>query len=146
MTWNDAIAAVESGDFVPYTRPQCAATGAGALDSGTERCSRCSRCTRLARLDESGRCYACRPRPPVCDCGGEARHEAGCPVSTTPKVVCAWCSAVVSPGREPASHGLCGPCATSYFYALDQSGPQREVELDAEAERVARCVRASVTP
>lgn len=30
---------------------------------------------------------------------------------------CAWCNAVLSPGREPVSHGICEGCARTYFPA-----------------------------
>ncbi len=34
---------------------------------------------------------------------------------TPNRVECSWCNAVMSPGREPVSHGICQPCALQHF-------------------------------
>lgn len=43
---------------------------------------------------------------------------------TTPiRVECSWCSGVISPGREPVSHGICPACAKEYF-GFSEGDPQ----------------------
>ena len=46
-----------------------------------------------------------------------------------PSVVCAWCKAVLSPGAEPASHGVCAHCL------------QRHLGLEAEMVKAAEATR-----
>ena len=29
----------------------------------------------------------------------------------TLRIICAWCRTILAEGREPASHGICAPCA-----------------------------------
>jgi hypothetical protein len=34
-----------------------------------------------------------------------------------PAVICAWCSAIMSAGSQPTSHGICDSCAQKVFGA-----------------------------
>jgi hypothetical protein len=96
--------------------------------------TRCTNCTRITdNLDENGLCYGCRPKPPVCSCNGET-HDAGCPLAKPRALVCAWDGVVIREGRGPASWGICDHCASTHFYADDQSGPAREALASALAE------------
>lgn len=36
----------------------------------------------------------------------------------TPRVICAWCKAVLSEGSEPVSHGICESCDEKHFGGL----------------------------
>lgn len=47
-----------------------------------------------------------------------------------PTVVCAWCKAVLSPGTEPASHGVCPHCLQQHL------GLEEEMVNAAEGARV----------
>jgi hypothetical protein len=74
MTWEEAIAAVESGNVNVYAPAASAeARGAAALDRDTKRCVRC---TRLAKLDDESRCYGCHQRESRPDLPPELAHLA----------------------------------------------------------------------
>ena len=49
-----------------------------------------------------------------------------------PTVVCAWCKAVLSPGSEPASHGVCPRCLQQHL------GLEEEMGKAAEGTRLRR--------
>ncbi len=38
-----------------------------------------------------------------------------CAVTDPIKVVCAWCRATITEGREPVSHGICPSCEAKHF-------------------------------
>lgn len=139
-SWDDAIHAIESGARRVTSGPMSEAPLAKGATLPSHR-TRCAVCSRFAEIDASARCYGCRPKPPICDCGGELRHDAVCP--TARAIRCAWCGVTVRAGREPYSHGMCASCSLSFE---SPSGVRLEVEADAEAERVARCERAGVKP
>lgn len=125
MTLEEAIRRIASGEVkvTPFERESYAALGAREIE---RHMTRCARCTRLAKVDaENGWC-------------------AGCLNAVPQRVVCAWDGAVIREGRAPVSHGLCDGCSRLYFIE-DQAGPQREVALDAQAERVALCKRNGVS-
>lgn len=44
------------------------------------------------------------------------------------RLVCAWCRAELSPGREPVTHGICPPCANHMR--------EGEVRVEVPARRV----------
>ena len=119
--WDTARRQIENGERVPSLEPTMGAVGASGIE---QHMTRCKNCTRLARLDAEGLCRGCQDQ--------------------SLRVVCAWHGGTISEGREPATHGICESCASYVFES--PSGPRREVALEAEAERVARCERAGVKP
>ena len=45
-------------------------------------------------------------------------------------VVCAWCNAIVSPGGEQISHGICTACAKDFMARLPRSFLESVAEPD----------------
>lgn len=54
-----------------------------------------------------------RHRQPVLAAPAVTLADALAPLP--PRRVCGWCSTEMAPGCEPASHGICEPCAHTYF-------------------------------
>ncbi len=121
-TWDDVIGRIERGNVTVVPHVLSHGVAKGAESPLASHRTRCAVCTRFAAIDETGRCFACRP---VGHCG--------------------WCERAL-PYLTPGSTGICDDCAAQFPHFDDQAGPRLEVELAAKAEYKARCERAGVTP
>ena len=43
-------------------------------------------------------------------------------------VVCGWCREILSPGSEPASHGICPDCIKAHFPEVAETLAKEELE------------------